>query len=101
MERAKGFEPSAQKLEVPQNQGHPNETKGGCTQLYAQISGPCCLELSYVVAAWSKLSRPLQAAILAIVAASPSSSHINSPDAVPSASGESTILADNQKEKGN
>ena len=67
MERAKGFEPSTPNAEVSQAQWFPNGTKEDHTQIRAQISEPTCPDLAKVVGAWSKLSHPLKAAILAIV----------------------------------
>jgi hypothetical protein len=67
LERAKGFEPLAQNSESPQNQEFPKSGREDYTQIRAQILGQLGPELTHVVAAWSKLSPPLKAAILAIV----------------------------------
>jgi hypothetical protein len=67
MERAKGFEPSAQNAEVAQPQAFPNIDQEDYTQIRAQISRPVDSELAQVAAAWASLSQPLKAAILAIV----------------------------------
>ena len=66
-ERAKGFEPSAQNAETTQAQAVTNGTKEDHTQIRAQISEPPEPDLAKVVGAWSRLSQPLKAAILAIV----------------------------------
>src|SRR6266478_3954658 len=58
MERAKGFEPSAQKSQTSQPQCVPNVTKEDHTQIRAQISEPLRPELARVVGGWSKLSAP-------------------------------------------
>jgi len=70
MERAKGFEPFAQNGQEPQSQAVVKASQGDYTQIRAQISEPIDSELAKVVAAWSSLSQPLKAAILAIVGAS-------------------------------
>jgi len=67
MERAKGFEPSAQKSELIDSQASSQTDKSDYTQICAQIPGELGTDLSRVVAAWSKLSAPLKAAILAII----------------------------------
>jgi hypothetical protein len=67
LERAKGFEPSAQNSEVAQNQASPQPAQDDCTQIRAQILGELGPDLARVIAAWSSLSQPLKAAILAIV----------------------------------
>jgi hypothetical protein len=67
MERAKGFEPSAENSEVLPNQQSSETAKVGCTQIRAQIPDSASPDLAKVVAAWAKLSPPLKAAILAIV----------------------------------
>ena len=66
-ERAKGFEPFTLNAEASQAQVLPNGTQGDHTQIRAQISEPLCPDLAKVVGAWSRLSQPLKAAILAIV----------------------------------
>ena len=68
LERAKGFEPCAQKSEPLQQQFNPQNSQSDCTQIRAQISGASCPDLAKVVAAWAKLSAPLKAAIVAIIA---------------------------------
>jgi hypothetical protein len=73
LERAKGFEPSAQKSESTQNQVFPQPAQEGYTQIRAQILGELGPELARVVAAWSSLSQPLKAAILAIIDSSAAS----------------------------
>jgi hypothetical protein len=70
LERAKGFEPSAHNSQPPQSQVPPESTEAGHTQIRAQILDSSSPDLAKVVAAWSKLSAPLKAAILAIVATS-------------------------------
>jgi hypothetical protein len=67
MERAKGFEPSTQHSEGSQARLLTNDTRAGYTQIRAQISEPTCPDLAKVVGAWSSLSQPLKAAIVAIV----------------------------------
>jgi hypothetical protein len=68
MERAKGFEPSTQNSEASQRQVPPQCSQEGYTQIRAQILDSSSPDLAKVVAAWSKLSAPLKAAILAIIA---------------------------------
>ena len=70
MERAKGFEPSAQNPQPAQPQISAQTPDPPYTQIRAQISGRPEPELNTVVEAWPGLSRPLKAAILAIVGAS-------------------------------
>jgi hypothetical protein len=70
MERAKGFEPSAQNSQIAYNQCSSQPSKSECTQIRAHNTGPACPELAKVVSAWSKLPAPLKAAILAIVQSS-------------------------------
>jgi hypothetical protein len=67
MERAKGFEPSTQTLEIPSIQALPSASNSDYTQIRAQIASSLDPELAQVVDAWSSLSQPLKAAILAIV----------------------------------
>jgi hypothetical protein len=67
MERVKGIEPSPQNPESAQNQPLTTHTQADYTQIRAQILGELGPELARVVAVWSKLPVPLQAAILAIV----------------------------------
>ena len=67
MERAKGFEPSAQNWQSPQSQENPQAPDSDYTQIRAQISGPIDPDLSKVAQSWPALSPPLKAAILAIV----------------------------------
>jgi len=67
MERAKGFEPSTQNAETSQAQRTPEASQSDYAQIRAQISEPVDSELAKVVHAWSSLSQPLKAAILAIV----------------------------------
>ena len=70
LERAKGFEPSAQNSQPVQNQNSPETTSPAYTQIRAQILGELGPELTRVVANWASLSQPLKAAILAIANAS-------------------------------
>jgi hypothetical protein len=67
MERAKGFEPFAQKSELIDFQAFSQSDKSDYTQIRAQGTGATCPNLAKVVTAWSKLPPPLKAAILAIV----------------------------------
>ena len=67
MERAKGFEPSAQNSEVTQPQAPANSSEEGYTQIRAQILNSADSDLQKVAVAWSSLSQPIKAAILAIV----------------------------------
>jgi hypothetical protein len=67
LERAKGFEPSAQKSEPLQPQSNPQTGQSDNTQIRAQILDALGLELSQIVAAWPSLGEPLKAAILAII----------------------------------
>ena len=67
MERAKGFEPSAQSEKAVDSIGSPQVSSSDYTQIRAQILGQLGPELTRIVATWSKLPAPLKAAILAIV----------------------------------
>lgn len=67
LERVKGIEPSPQNSESEQNQALPTNAEVLCTQGRAQIPDAASPDLAKVVEAWAQLSRPLQAAILAIV----------------------------------
>jgi hypothetical protein len=67
MELAKGFEPSTQNPQITQSQSVTQAQDSGYTQIRAQMSEPIEPELAKVVGAWSRLSQPLKAAILAIV----------------------------------
>jgi len=67
MERAKGFEPSAQSAQTPHSQGNPQPVNPGYTQIRAQISNPRPPDLEKVIDAWPSLPKALKAAILAIV----------------------------------
>lgn len=67
MERAKGFEPSAQPSEPIQPQLVQNFTPAGCTQIRVQIHDPGTPDLERVIAVWPSLAKGLKAAILAIV----------------------------------
>jgi hypothetical protein len=78
LERAKGFEPSAQNSQPLQPQNHPQSADSDYTQIRAQILGVLGPELSQVVASWSKLPAPLKAAILAIVGSVTSSKEVES-----------------------
>ena len=77
LERAKGFEPSAQNPQPVSNQPAREVASQGCTQIRAQILGELGPELARVVAAWSSLSQPLKAAILAIIDSSAASKEDN------------------------
>ncbi len=67
-----GFEPSNNSAEAPPHQVVAESPKDANTQIRAQMEDVWGCDLSRVVAAWSKISPPLRAAILAIVdAASP------------------------------
>src|SRR5437879_1582000 len=70
LERAKGFEPSAQNSQAIQPQEIPQGPESGYTQIRAQILGQGDCELAQVAQAWPTLSQPLKAAVLSIVAAS-------------------------------
>ena len=63
----KGIEPSAEVSEVADIQSIATSPENGNTQIRAQMAGAMGRDLSRVVAAWSQLSAPLRAAILAIV----------------------------------
>lgn len=67
MERAKGFEPLAALLQPAQRQAVPQVTPEGYTQIRAQISPEECRDLPRVINSWAFLSRPLKAAVLALV----------------------------------
>jgi hypothetical protein len=67
MERAKGFEPSAEKSESVDSKWASQSDKSDYTQIRAHVTGAVCPNLAKVVAVWSKLPAPLKAAILAIV----------------------------------
>jgi len=67
MERVKGIEPLPENAETPQAQALTSGPQEGYAQIRAQISEPTCAELGKVVGAWSRLSQPLKAGILAIV----------------------------------
>jgi hypothetical protein len=73
MERAKGFEPFAEKSELIDSQAFSQTDKLGYTQIRAQATGATCLDLAKVVAGWPKLPPALKAAILAIVNSSEAS----------------------------
>ncbi len=65
--RVKGIEPSTEDSKVVENESRRMSADAGHTQIRAQITGATRPDLSRVVAAWSQLSCPLKAAILAIV----------------------------------
>jgi hypothetical protein len=67
LERVKGIEPSAETSQVAKNQSVPTSAEDTYTQGRAQIQDSSCGALAQVVGAWSSLSQPLKAAILAIV----------------------------------
>ena len=70
MERAKGFEPSAQNSRTSEPQDNPQTPFSDHTHIRAQILEPFGPELAKVVGAWQALTQPLKAAILAIVESS-------------------------------
>ncbi len=63
----KGIEPSPQDSKVVEDQFGSKCAEASNTQIRAQITDALGRDLSRVVAAWSELSPPLKAAILAIV----------------------------------
>ena len=63
----KGIEPSTQHSKVVEDQLGRKCAEGSNTQIRAQITDTVGRDLPQVVAAWSELSPPLKAAILAIV----------------------------------
>ena len=65
--RVKGIEPSTRDSKVVDDQLSPKCAEASNTQMRAQIADAQGRDLSRVVAAWSQLSAPLKAAILAIV----------------------------------
>jgi hypothetical protein len=67
MERAKGFEPSAQNSKTLLKTGDFQSLQAGCTQIRAQTADSASPDLAKVVASWEKLPAPLKAAILAII----------------------------------
>ena len=67
MELVKGIEPSTENSQEAQNQSATEAAQSDYTQIRAQIPDSSCPDLAQVVAAWSSLSQPLKAAILAIV----------------------------------
>jgi hypothetical protein len=67
MERAKGFEPFAEKSEPVDSQASSQTDKSDYTQIRAHAVGATRPNLAKVVEAWAKLPAPLKAAILAIV----------------------------------
>jgi hypothetical protein len=73
MERAKGFEPFAEKSELVDSQASSQTGKSDYTHIRAHATGAPCPNLAKVVAGWSKLPAPLKAAILAIVNSSEAS----------------------------
>jgi len=68
MERVKGIEAFPQTSETIQSQSLPQVPPEDYTQIRAQILDHSSRDLAQIVAAWPKLSAPLKAAILAIVA---------------------------------
>ena len=70
MERAKRFELFTENSEVTDPQDVSIFADSDHTQIRAQIADVLGRDLSRVVAGWSSLSLPLQAAILAIVSSS-------------------------------
>ncbi len=67
MERAKGFELSAQNPQPAEIQYTPGEGERAYTQIGAQIQGNDRRDLAQVVNAWAELPAALKAGILAIV----------------------------------
>jgi hypothetical protein len=67
LERAKGFELSAQNPQPAENEHAAKDGEGAYTQIRAQIQGKDGRDLSQVVNAWADLPPLLKAAILAIV----------------------------------
>jgi len=63
----KGIEPSTKHSKIVDDQLTRKCAEGSNTQIRAQIAGAPGRDLSRVGAAWSQLSAPLKAAILAIV----------------------------------
>ncbi len=70
MERAKRFELFSENSQVADSETVSIFANSDHTQIRAQIADVLGLDLSRVVASWSSLSLPLQAAILAIVGSS-------------------------------
>ena len=66
MERVKGIEAFTDNLQPADNQQATQEGERAYTQIRAQIEKPLEPDLAAVVAAWSSLSAPLKAAIVAI-----------------------------------
>jgi hypothetical protein len=77
LERAKGFEPSAQNSELVDSQALPQSEKSDYTQIRAQILDSSSPDLAKVVEAWPNLPGPLKAAILAIIDSSAASKEDN------------------------
>jgi hypothetical protein len=69
MERAKGFEPSAENPQPIEPQPSAQTANSPYTQIRAQILGPPDPDLLLVVKSWPLVAQPLKAAILCIVAA--------------------------------
>ena len=63
----KGIEPSSDSSQVSQSESTPELGSEAYTQIRAQIPDASGRDLAQVVAAWSGLSSPLKAGILAIV----------------------------------
>jgi hypothetical protein len=68
MQRVKGIEPSSQSSQPVESQSSAEPAEPAFTQIGAQIQGNDGRDVSQVVDAWPRLSPPLKAAILAIVA---------------------------------
>jgi hypothetical protein len=66
-QRVKGIEPSTKDSKVVDDQLSRKCAEASNTQMRAQIADAQGRDLSRVVAAWSQLSAPLKAVILAIV----------------------------------
>ena len=66
MERLKGIEAFTGNPQVAQVEHIPGDGARAYTQMRAQIEEPLEPDLAAVVAAWSSLSAPLKAAIVAI-----------------------------------
>jgi hypothetical protein len=78
LERVKGIEPSAENAKAIDSICFSQVSSSDYTQIRAQILGQLGPELTRIVASWSKLSSPLQAAILAIVGSVDSAPEVES-----------------------
>ena len=68
MERVKGIEPYVETSQPIESQSVSEHTESAYTQIRAQIPDLSSPDVGKVVASWPKLSAPLRAAILAIIA---------------------------------